>query len=155
MRYFNVFGPRQDPNGAYAAVIPLWFAAILKGEPILINGDGETSRDFCYVANVVQINLRAAATSNPEAVNRAYNVACGEQTTLNELVAKIANSIQAIHPDREFTPEVRYRDFRAGDIRHSLADISKAKTLLGYAPSRRIWEGLLEAAEFYVRAVER
>ena len=153
LRYFNVFGPRQDPHGAYAAVIPLWYAAMLKGEPIFINGDGETSRDFCYIANVVQANLRSALTPNAEAVNRAYNVACGDRTTLNQLVDRIRESIQAVRPGFETKTEVVYRDFRAGDVRHSLADTSLSQNLLGYAATHQVGEGLLEAAEFYVRSV--
>lgn len=153
MRYFNVFGPRQDPGGAYAAVIPLWFAAMLKNEPIYINGDGETSRDFCFVANVVQANLRAALAADSKAVNRAYNIACGGRTTLNQLVERIAEAIHAVMPDREVKPQVVHRDFRAGDVRHSLADISAARNLLGYEPTHQIGDGLREAAEFYVSTV--
>lgn len=153
MRYFNVFGPRQDPLGAYAAVIPLWYAAMLKGEPIYINGDGETSRDFCFVANVVQANLRAALTTHPEATNRAYNVACGDQTTLNQLVSRISESIKHVLPDFENRTQVIYREFRPGDVRHSLADTSLSERLLGYQPTHQVAEGLLESAEYYVRSV--
>jgi len=143
LRYFNVFGQRQDPEGAYAAVIPLWFKAMLKGEDVLINGDGKTSRDFCYIENVVQANLLAAITSNPEAVNTVYNIAVGERTTLNELFSFIqkALSIQNKEPT--------YQDFRVGDIPHSLASIEKAKRYLGYAPRYTIKEGLSAAANWY------
>jgi UDP-N-acetylglucosamine 4-epimerase len=151
LRYFNVFGPRQDPHGAYAAVIPLWYAAMLKGEPIFINGDGETSRDFCYIANVVQANLRSALTDNQEAVNRAYNVACGDRTTLNQLIVRIAESITTVRPDFENKTEIVYRDFRAGDVRHSLADTSLSERLLGYAATHQVGEGLVEAAEYYLK----
>lgn len=148
LRYFNVFGQRQDPNGAYAAVIPKWTASMIKNEPIWINGDGETSRDFCYVANAVQVNLLAATAEHPEAVNQVYNVAVGDRTTLNELFEAICSSLELRFPRlRGFKPS--YRDFRAGDIRHSLADISKARTFLGYEPSHRIRQGLAEAIDWY------
>ena len=150
LRYFNVFGPRQDPDGAYAAVIPKWIAALLKREPIYINGDGETSRDFCFVANVVQANLLAATTGNAEAVNQAYNVALGQRTTLNELFHLLQSSLRAKDaalPDQKPI----YRDFRPGDVRHSLADISKAQRLLGFAPSHSIQAGLELAMDWYRR----
>lgn len=150
LRYFNVFGPRQDPNGAYAAVIPVWFAALTRGEPLQINGDGETSRDFCYVANVVQANVRAALTTNPSAVNRAFNVACGERTTLKQLASGIATAISRVRPDLAREPQLHFRDFRAGDIQHSLADISAATEHLGYKPTHRISEGLELTARFFV-----
>ncbi|MCB1226526.1 MAG: NAD-dependent epimerase/dehydratase family protein, partial [Verrucomicrobiales bacterium] len=153
MRYFNVFGPRQDPRGAYAAVIPLWFSAMLKDGSIFINGDGETSRDFCFVANVVQANLRAALATRPDAVNRAYNIACGDRTTLNQLVERIAEAVVKVKPGLQIQPKVAYRDFRAGDVRHSLADISAARDLLGYEPTHQVGDGLREAAEFYVTSV--
>jgi len=148
LRYFNVFGPRQDPEGAYAAVIPKWTDALLKKEPVYINGDGETSRDFCFIANVVQANLLAATTTNPGAVNQAYNVAVGERTTLNQLFQAIQQGLRNLDPS---LPEQKpvYRDFRAGDVRHSLADISKAKTLLGYEPTHRIDEGMAITLEWY------
>jgi UDP-N-acetylglucosamine 4-epimerase len=148
LRYFNVFGPRQDPEGPYAAVIPKWIAALLQGEPVPINGDGETSRDFCYVANVAQVNLLAAATLNPKAVNRVYNVALRERTTLNELFRLIRDLLAADHPELRDCQPV-YRDFRAGDVRHSLADISLAQQLLGYAPTHRLAEGLQAALGWY------
>ena len=151
LRYFNVFGPRQDPNGAYAAVIPKWAAAMLQGEPVLINGDGETSRDFCYVANAVQANLLAAMTTDEAAVNQVYNVAVGDQTTLNGLHQLLAAALTAAQPGLvAAAPE--YRDFRAGDVRHSRADISKAGDRLGYRPSHDIRAGLAVAAGWYARS---
>jgi UDP-N-acetylglucosamine 4-epimerase len=152
LRYFNIFGPRQDPEGAYAAVIPKWIASMLKSEPIQINGDGETSRDFCFIDNVVQANLLAATTQNPDAENQVYNVAVGERTTLNELYAQLHRNLLPRYPHLQNTQPV-YRDFRAGDVRHSLADISKAATLLGYHPTHRIGEGLQAAMDWYVRHV--
>lgn len=149
LRYFNVFGSRQDPDGAYAAVIPKWVSSLLKGEVVYINGDGETSRDFCYIDNVVQANFLAAIAENPSAVNQVYNVAVGERTTLNMLFNKIKNELiarKAISND----PSPVYRDFRSGDVRHSLADVSKAQSLLGYVPSHRLSEGLDIAMDWYV-----
>lgn len=161
LRYFNVFGPRQDPNGAYAAVIPKWTDALLKGEAVYINGDGETSRDFCFVANAVQANLLAATVADPSlrgvegdaaihspAVNHVYNVAVGDRTTLNELFHLLRDNLaaQGVNP----SVEPVYRDFRAGDVRHSLADISKAQRLLGYVPIQRIREGLALSMPWYV-----
>ena len=150
LRYFNVFGPRQDPNGAYAAVIPKWIASMIKSEPIYINGDGETSRDFCFIANVVQANLLAATTQAPEAVNQVYNVAVGDRTTLNELYTQLQRNLLPRYPHLQGTQPI-YRDFRAGDVRHSLADISKARTRLGYEPTHRIGEGMACAMDWYVR----
>lgn len=150
LRYFNVFGRRQDPNGSYAAVIPKWTASMIKSEPIWINGDGATSRDFCYVDNAVQANLLAATVENPDAVNQVYNIAVGDRTSLNELFDVIRASLAPMFPHlKELRPN--YRDFRAGDVRHSLADISKARTLLGYEPSHRIREGLSEAVAWYAK----
>jgi UDP-N-acetylglucosamine/UDP-N-acetylgalactosamine 4-epimerase len=149
LRYFNVFGPRQDPNGAYAAVIPRWVAAMLRGEPCAINGDGETSRDFCFVNNVVQANLRAGLSSNPDASGQVYNVAVGDRTTLNQLHAAIAQGLQRERPELKIAAP-QYADFRAGDVRHSLADISKAKTLLAYEPTHDIHAGLQAAVAWYV-----
>lgn len=148
LRYFNVFGPRQDPNGAYAAVIPKWAATMLRGESVRINGDGETSRDFCYIANTVQANLLAATTTNPDAVNQVYNVAVGDQTTLNTLYTELARALRTQQPSLVVAPAV-YGDFRAGDVRHSRADIGKAASLLGYSPTHRFGEGLTEAALWY------
>jgi UDP-N-acetylglucosamine 4-epimerase len=152
LRYFNVFGPRQDPNGAYAAVIPKWIASMIKGEPVYINGDGETSRDFCFIENVRQINLLAATTENPEAANQVYNVAVGDRTTLNQLYEQLHLNLLTGYPHLHDAKPV-YRDFRGGDVRHSLADISKATTLLGYQPTHRIGEGLKVAMEWYVQHV--
>ena len=149
LRYFNVFGARQDPNGAYAAVIPKWTDALIKAEPIYINGDGETSRDFCYVANAVQANLLAATVSNPEALNQVYNVAVGDRTTLNELFGLLQSSLQGHGVDASMKPI--YRDFRAGDVRHSQAEVAKARRLLGYEPSHRLAEGVTEAVTWYIR----
>jgi UDP-N-acetylglucosamine 4-epimerase len=148
LRYFNVFGPRQDPNGAYAAVIPQWVAALIRNQVLRINGDGETSRDFCYIDNVVQANLLAAMAS-PEAVNQVYNVALNERTSLNELYAMMRDLLRARFPHVDaHAPE--YVDFRRGDVRHSQADIGKAAALLGYAPTHRIGEGLRQAMDWYV-----
>ena len=150
LRYFNIFGPRQDPNGAYAAVIPRWIAALITGEPVYINGDGETSRDFCYIENVNQANLLAALTGNPEALNQVYNVALNERTSLNQLFAmQRALLVQAFPQVQDRRPI--YQDFREGDVRHSQADISKAARLLGYAPTHRIGEGLKQAMDWYVK----
>jgi UDP-N-acetylglucosamine 4-epimerase len=150
LRYFNIFGAHQDPEGAYAAVVPKWTAAMIKNEPVWVNGDGETSRDFCYIANTVQINLLAATADHPDAVNQVYNVAVGDRTTLNELFEAIRSILEPSFPHlKGFKPS--YRDFRAGDVRHSLADISKASELLGYVPSHSIGEGLIEAMDWYVQ----
>jgi len=148
LRYFNVFGPRQDPNGAYAAVIPRWFSALLGDRPVFINGDGETSRDFCFVDNVVQANLRAATVSIREAVNQIYNVAYGERTTLNQLFSLIREQVSVSRPEVK-SAEPTYREFRAGDVRHSLADISKARKLLGYEPMHSVRQGLVISANWY------
>lgn len=149
LRYFNIFGKRQDPNGAYAAVIPKWIASMIKNEPVYINGDGETSRDFCYIDNAVQANLLAATTENINATNQVYNVAVGDRTTLNELFWHLhENLLPRFTHLQKFEPT--YRDFRAGDVRHSLADVGKAQQLLGYLPSHRIGEGLSIAMEWYV-----
>lgn len=149
LRYFNVFGPRQDPNGSYAAVIPKWISSMIKGAPIHINGDGETSRDFCYVANTVQANLLAATSTNPEAVNQIYNVAVGDRTTLNELYSQL---LCQIIPNNTHLQDARptYRGFRTGDVKHSLADISKAKKLLGYAPTQNLSDGLQLSTPWYL-----
>ena len=161
LRYFNVFGPRQDPKGAYAAVIPKWIASLIQGEPVYINGDGETSRDFCFIANVVQANLLAATATatapviaghDPQSmspVNQVYNIAIGDRTTLNDLYAQLQRNLLPLYPHLEGIQPV-YRDFRSGDVRHSLADISKAQRLLGYAPTQRIGEGLELAMPWYV-----
>lgn len=151
LRYFNVFGPRQDLDGAYSAVIPKWAAAMIKGEDVFINGDGETSRDFCYIANAVQANLLAATTQDTEAVNQVYNVAVGERTTLKELYGQLRRLLAPRHPHlRDAKP--LHREFRAGDVRHSLADIGKAATLLGYTPTHHIGKGLELAMQWYAGA---
>jgi UDP-N-acetylglucosamine/UDP-N-acetylgalactosamine 4-epimerase len=149
LRYFNVFGPRQDPNGAYAAVIPKWTAALLQAEPVYINGDGETSRDFCFVANAVQANLLAATTTNPQARNQVYNVAVGDRTTLNQLYALLRDNLLPHGVSAQTQPV--YRDFRAGDVRHSQADVGKAHSLLGYIPTHRLADGVAVAVPWYVK----
>ncbi len=154
LRYFNIFGKRQDPNGAYAAVIPKWVASILGGDEVFINGDGKTSRDFCYIANTVQMNILAATTENPDAVDQVYNVALNDRTDLTALFNMIQSRLRDIKPEL-VKMEPTYRDFRAGDVRHSQADIAKATTLLGYEPSHRIGEGLDEAMAWYVEALQK
>ncbi|MCX7866942.1 SDR family oxidoreductase [Limisphaera sp. VF-2] len=141
LRYFNVFGPRQDPQGPYAAVIPRWMDALWHGRPVTVYGDGETSRDFCYVANVVQANLLAATTDRAEAVHQVYNIAVGERTSLNELYHLLVVGLRRWRPDLN-PPSPVYEPFRPGDVRHSQADISKARRLLGYDPPYRLAEGL-------------
>lgn len=148
-RYFNVFGPRQDPDGAYAAVIPRWIAAMLRREKVYIYGDGETSRDFCFVDNVVQANLLAATVRDPEAVGQVYNVAVGGQTTLNELHAILCHQLTRHDPSFRPLPPV-YRDFRPGDVRYSRADISKIQRLLAYDPAFTVDTGLARAIDWYV-----
>jgi UDP-N-acetylglucosamine/UDP-N-acetylgalactosamine 4-epimerase len=148
LRYFNVFGPRQDPNGAYAAVLPRWVTAMITNQPVSINGDGSTSRDFLYVANVVQANMLAATTNNPAAIGQVFNVALSTRTTLNELFEVIRCKLLPAHPHLEnFRPQ--FQDFRAGDILHSQADISRAKELLGYYPSHTLAQGLDAALAWY------
>ncbi len=149
LRYFNVFGPRQDPNGAYAAVIPKWTAALLSGDAVHINGDGETSRDFCFIANAVQANLLAATVKRADARNQVYNVAVSDRTTLNTLFVLLRDSLisQGVTPDTQPV----YRDFRIGDVRHSQADIQKARRLLGFVPTHRLAEGLAAAIPWYCR----
>ena len=146
LRYFNVFGRRQDPDGAYAAVIPKWVAAMLKGEQVMINGDGETSRDFCFIDNVVQANILAAMAGS-EAQGEVYNVGVGDRTTLNQLHDMIRTSLENLGVEARHQPE--YRDFRAGDVRHSQADIGKAQRLLGYRPTHRVAEGIEAAMPWY------
>ncbi len=150
LRYFNVFGPHQNPDGAYAAVIPKWISAMLKNEPLFINGDGETSRDFCFIANVIQANILAAMVEKPQALNQVYNVAVGDRTTLNELHALIKSELSIRLPELQVLPP-QYRDFRAADVRHSLASIEKAERLLGYRPTHTIQEGMNEAMGWYVQ----
>ncbi|SHO53536.1 NAD-dependent epimerase/dehydratase family protein [Desulfopila aestuarii] len=149
LRYFNIFGQRQDPNGAYAAVIPKWFSALINNETVFINGDGETSRDFCFIENCVQANILAATVTDEAATNQVYNVAFGERTTLNELYRLIQDLVvPANSAAKEAKPQ--YRDFREGDVRHSLADISKGRQLLGYEPQFSVTSGLDKAAKWYL-----
>lgn len=148
LRYFNVFGPRQDPNGAYAAVIPQWVAAMIRQRPVVINGDGESSRDFCYVANAVQANLLAALTSKAAAINQVYNVALNARTSLNELYLLLLELLSERHPHLQDSRPT-YAPFRVGDVRHSQADISKAVQLLGYAPTHDLRRGLRQALRWY------
>jgi len=153
LRYFNIFGKRQDPNGAYAAVIPKWVAAILNKDDVYINGDGETSRDFCYIDNTVQINLLAATTDNDEATDQVYNVALNDRTSLNMLYQMIEERlIQRVQGLEKKEPI--YRDFRAGDVRHSQANIDKAQILLGYKPKYMIAQGMDEAMDWYVDSLK-
>lgn len=149
LRYFNIFGARQDPNGPYAAVIPKWIAAMIHDEAVHINGDGETSRDFCYVANAVQANLLAATALDPAAVDQVYNVAVGQRTSLNELFEHLRLMLATRFAHLAASKPI-YRDFRAGDVRHSLADISKAQRLLGYDPTHVVSDGLAEAMPWYL-----
>ena len=151
LRYFNVFGKRQDPNGAYAAVIPKWTAAMIAGDDVFINGDGETSRDFCFIENTVQANI-LAATANDEAKNHVYNVAVGDRTTLNDLF----NAIKAALNENgvTYTKEPVYRDFRVGDVRHSQASVEKIKSLLGYDAKYRIDDGIGFAMSWYVASLK-
>ena len=153
LRYFNVFGARQDPLGPYAAVIPRWVAAMLEGKPCHIHGDGDTSRDFCYVANVVQANLLAATVVRPEAVNQVFNVAYGQSTTLNQLHDIMATILCSLRPELHISSPL-YGPFRAGDIRHSLADINKGRSLLDYSPQFSVRDGLAEALSWYVNSAE-
>lgn len=172
LRYFNVFGPRQDPNSAYAAVIPKWIASMIKGEQVYINGDGETSRDFCFIENVLQINLLAATVNTLpplgsgemssvkgfcagelDPANQVYNVAVGDRTTLNQLFEQLKINLLPLFPKLQGFKPI-YRDFRSGDVRHSLADISKSSTLLGYKPTYRIGEGLRAAMKWYVEKLK-
>lgn len=148
LRYFNVFGPRQDPNGAYAAVIPRWIASMIKNQPAVINGDGETSRDFCYIANVVQANLLAATTTDPEAVGQVYNVALGARTALNELFELLRTRLSPFYAHLDAYKPV-YEDFRPGDVRHSQADVGKAQRLLRFQPTHTVAQGLDEALAWY------
>ena len=148
LRYFNVFGPRQDPDGAYAAVIPRWTAKLLKDVPCEIFGNGDTSRDFCYVANAVQANLLGATTTGAGATAQAYNVACGEETSLKDLFRMMRGTLAALQPSVESAEPV-YSEERQGDIRRSLADIGKARRLLGYEPTHRAEAGLEEALHWY------
>ena len=152
LRYFNVFGRKQNPNGAYAAVIPKWTAAMINGEDVFINGDGETSRDFCFIENTIQANI-LAATANDSAKDQVYNVAVGDRTTLNDLFtaiqqALIANGVSA-------NKAAVFRDFRTGDVRHSQADVSKAKQFLGYEPTHAIKQGIATAMPWYINFMSK
>lgn len=148
LRYFNVFGPRQDPNGDYAAVIPKWISALIKNESVFINGDGETSRDFCFVENVVQANLLAALTKDKKAINQIYNVALNDRISLNALYELMRSTLGTFYPHVEGHRPV-YRKFRAGDIRHSQADITKAQSLLAFKPTHDIRAGLVQTIDWY------
>jgi len=152
LRYFNVFGPRQDPNGAYAAVIPKWTSSLLNRETININGDGETSRDFCYVGNAVQANLLAATTEKQESINQVYNVAVNDRTTLNKLFEMLRDNVLAYGVESTVLPH--YLNFRAAVLRHSRADIGQAKNLLGYYPTHTLAQGLTASAPWYVALFE-
>ena len=147
LRYFNVFGPRQDPDGAYAAVIPKWAAAMIANDEVKINGDGETSRDFCFVANAIQANLRATLAPD-SSHDEIYNVAVGDRTTLNELFGALKESLGELQI--HYAKEPVYTDFRAGDVRHSQADISKAREKIGYEPTHGIRAGIDTAMPWYV-----
>ncbi|ENR1562620.1 Vi polysaccharide biosynthesis UDP-N-acetylglucosaminuronic acid C-4 epimerase TviC [Escherichia coli] len=151
LRYFNVFGKRQDPNGAYAAVIPKWTAAMINDEPLYINGDGETSRDFCFIENVVQMNI-LAAQSDASARDQVYNVSVGDRTTLNQLFNVLKNTLKNNNVIYEKKPV--YKDFRAGDVRHSQANIDKAKRLLGYVPTHDILDGIKESMPWYISTLD-
>lgn len=149
LRYFNVFGPRQDPLGEYAAVIPKWVSAMISGDHVSINGDGSTSRDFCFIDNVVQANILAAMVNSDEAINQVYNVAVGAQTSLNDLHTMLGTILTRCIGSSPLSHPI-YRDFRQGDVMHSLADITKIKKLLGYQPSHNIEQGLRQAMVWYV-----
>ena len=153
LRYFNVFGSRQDPDGAYAAVIPRWVDAMLAGAPVTIHGDGDTTRDFCPVANVVQANLLAAVNPMPEAPDQVYNVALGGRTSLRDLFEVLRELLQMRHPAL-VVPPPSYSDFRPGDVRHSQADIRKAKAMLGYDPDVDVRSGLRDALPWYEARIE-
>lgn len=148
LRYFNVFGRRQDPDGAYAAVIPKWTAAMIKNQPVFINGDGETSRDFCYVDNAVQANLLAATVEAENATDQVYNIAMGDRTTLNNLYFHLRDNLTRRFPHLTGA-QPAYREFRPGDVRHSLADVTKARILLGYLPAWNVQDGLREVIDWY------
>ena len=148
LRYFNVFGKRQTPNSTYAAVIPKWIHAIIKSEEIFINGDGKTSRDFCFIENAIQANILAATNTNKKAFNNIYNIALGDRTSLNELYAMLQSAINKQSNIKH--SKLIYRDFRAGDVKHSQADISKAKNLLGYRPTHKVKPGIDETINWHL-----
>jgi len=149
LRYFNVFGPRQDPQGPYAAVIPKWFNALIKGEDLYINGDGETTRDFCFIDNVIQANILAAFSPYPDLSNYVFNIAFGKQTTLNNLFKIIRKNLLPTFPDIQQT-EPMYRDFRVGDVKHSLANFNKAQEYIGYDPLCDVEMGIKEISNWYI-----
>jgi len=153
LRYFNVFGPRQDPNGAYAAVIPKWTAAMIAGEEVFINGDGETSRDFCFIDNTVQANILAATTQDDEAKNQVYNVAVGDRTTLNDLFNALKTALD--ENGVIYNKDPVYKEFRAGDVRHSQASIDKIVNLLNYSPTHKINDGIGLAMRWYVESLSQ
>lgn len=156
LRYFNVFGPRQDPNGAYAAVIPKWIASMLDGEDVFINGDGETSRDFCHVSNVIQANLLSATQPMEKGTHAVYNIAVGDRTTLNQLYELIQTSLESQEGcEAVANAKPVYREFRDGDVRHSLADISVAKSGIGFAPTHDVIQGMKETIAWYVADYKR
>jgi UDP-N-acetylglucosamine 4-epimerase len=150
LRYFNVFGPRQSPDGAYAAVIPKWIKSLSTGNTCIINGDGSTSRDFCFIENAIQANILAATSTNISAVNQVYNIACGTSTTLNELHQTLVRNI-AKHHHQTIESKPNYQDFRNGDVLHSLADITKAKKLLAYNPLFSAEEGLENTVNWFIK----
>jgi len=152
LRYFNIFGARQDPDGAYAAVIPRWVRAMIVGEPVVINGDGETSRDFCYIDNAVQANILAAATDDPDAIGGVYNVAVDERTSLNRLFHLLRDAVASRLPRAADVVPV-FADFRPGDVRHSQADIGRARQMLGYAPTHQLADGIETAIPWYLAHV--
>jgi UDP-N-acetylglucosamine 4-epimerase len=149
LRYFNVFGARQHPDGAYASVIPAWIGALLRNQPAYVNGDGKAGRDFCYVDNIVQANLLAATTQNTDAINQPYNIAVGEQTSLNELFETIRALLVSRYPHLRAVRPV-HREERRGDVKFSKADIGKAKSLLGYRPTFRVTDGLEHTIDWYI-----
>lgn len=151
LRYFNVFGKRQDPNGAYAAVIPKWAAAMINGDTVFINGDGETSRDFCFIENAVQMNILAAVASE-QAKDQVYNVAVGDRTTLKDLYSAIEDALGV--DGISVTGDIEFRDFRPGDVRHSQASIDKASASMGYQPQFRIYEGIAKAMPWYIKFIK-
>lgn len=152
LRYFNVFGKRQDPDGAYAAVIPKWTAAMIENKMVTINGDGETSRDFCFVENAVQANIMAAMADD-EGKNQVYNVALGDRTTLNTLFESLKIALN--NNDVQYNQSPKYQDFRVGDVRHSQADISKAKSKLGFEPEFKIQQGINKAMPWYIEFIAK
>ena len=152
LRYFNVFGKRQDPHGAYAAVIPKWTSAMIDDQEVFINGDGDTSRDFCFIENAIQANL-LAAMANEDAKNQVYNVAVGDRTTLNGLFGALQSAL--LVNGKSYVKNPVYINFREGDVRHSQADVSKASRMLGYAPQYKIADGLAKAMPWYIKQLVR